>query len=89
MKADIHPKYYPNATITCACGEVYTIGSTKEKLEVEICAACHPLYTGNEKVLDSAGRVEKFKARQSSAKTKPSKKVTPKKADSSKAKSEK
>ena len=70
MKKDIHPQYFPKATITCACGTVYTLGSTKEKMEVEICAACHPLYTGNEKVLDSAGRVEKFKARQSGAKTK-------------------
>ncbi|HZS43025.1 MAG TPA: 50S ribosomal protein L31 [Candidatus Paceibacterota bacterium] len=84
MKADIHPQYFPNATITCACGVVYTLGSTKEKMEVEICAACHPLYTGNEKVLDSAGRVERFKARQSGAKTKTDSKKTAKATKSKK-----
>ncbi len=78
MKKDIHPAYFPKATITCACGKIYTLGSTKEKMEVEICAACHPLYTGNEKVLDSAGRVERFKARQSGSKKVTSKKVATK-----------
>ena len=68
MKADIHPTYFPNAKITCACGASYTIGSTKEKLSVEICSACHPFYTGNEKLIDTAGRVEKFKARREKAK---------------------
>ena len=68
MKADIHPTYFPEANITCACGASYTVGSTKEKLSVEICSACHPFYTGNEKLIDTAGRVEKFKARAASAK---------------------
>ena len=63
MKKYIHPKFFDKSTTTCACGAKYTIGSTIEKIEVEICAACHPFYTGNEKVLDTAGRVEKFKAR--------------------------
>lgn len=67
MKAEIHPTYFPEAKITCACGQVFTIGSTKEKQEVEICSNCHPFYTGNEKILDSAGRVEKFKARRAAA----------------------
>ena len=67
MKKDIHPTYFPKASIVCACGAVYTLGSTKEKMEVEICSNCHPYYTGNEKVLDAAGRVERFKARQSGA----------------------
>lgn len=67
MKADIHPTYFPEAKITCACGKVFTMGSTKEKLEVEICSNCHPFYTGNEKILDAAGRVEKFKARRAAA----------------------
>jgi len=74
MKVDIHPTYYPNATFTCACGAVYTMGSTKEKVSVEICSNCHPFYTGNEKVIDTAGRVEKFKARQASTKVKAAKK---------------
>jgi len=72
MKKDIHPTYFANATVTCACGAIFSLGSTKEKMTVEICSNCHPFYTGNEKVLDTAGRVEKFKARTAAAK-KPSK----------------
>ena len=63
MKAETHPAYFPEATVTCACGRTFAVGSTKEKLEVEICSVCHPFYSGNEKILDAAGRVEKFKAR--------------------------
>jgi len=63
MKKDIHPKYFEKSETTCVCGAKYNIGSTKERVEVEICAVCHPFYTGNDKVLDTAGRVEKFKAR--------------------------
>jgi large subunit ribosomal protein L31 len=70
MKADTHPTYFPKAKVTCACGRSFTVGSTKEKIEVEICSACHPFYTGNEKILDAAGRVEKFKARRAAAKKK-------------------
>ena len=73
MKADIHPKYNKDTKFTCSCGAVFTIGSTKDAVNVEICSKCHPFYTGNEKVLDSAGRVEKFKARQASAKIAPKK----------------
>lgn len=62
MKADIHPKYY-EAKIECACGMVHKVGSTKESIEVEICSHCHPFYTGKEKLIDTAGRVEKFKAK--------------------------
>ncbi len=67
MKADIHPTYYPDAVFTCACGATYTIGSTKEAVQVEICANCHPFYTGTEKTLDSAGRVDKFNSRKAAA----------------------
>ena len=74
MKADIHPTYFEKAIFTCACGATYTMGSTKEKVSIEICSNCHPFYTGNEKILDTAGRVEKFKTRQASAKTKTTKK---------------
>jgi large subunit ribosomal protein L31 len=70
MKVDTHPTYFPEAKVTCACGRTFTVGSTKEKLEVEICSNCHPFYTGNEKILDAAGRVEKFKARRAAAKPK-------------------
>ena len=68
MKKDIHPVYFPQAKVTCACGASYVVGSTKEKIEVEICSNCHPFYTGNERILDAAGRVEKFKARQAAKK---------------------
>lgn len=63
MKKDIHPQYYPNAVARCACGAVFSIGATKPEIEVEICANCHPFYTGKEKITDVAGRVEKFKVR--------------------------
>lgn len=68
MKKEIHPQYFENAKITCACGNVFTLGSTKEAIEVEICSNCHPFYTGNDKVLDTAGRVEKFKTKRAAAK---------------------
>ena len=67
MKADIHPTYYANAVATCACGASYTVGSTHETISVEICSACHPFYTGLEKVLDTTGRVDKFKKRSAAA----------------------
>ena len=61
MKKDIHPKYYPKAKIVCACGNVITAGSTVAEMKVEICSACHPFYTGKQKILDTTGRVERFK----------------------------
>ena len=67
MKKDIHPKYFAKAKTTCVCGATYDFGSTKETINIEICGNCHPFYTGNEKVLDTAGRVEKFKARKAAA----------------------
>ena len=63
MKKDIHPQYYPEAKIQCACGNVIEAGSTVESVRVEICSACHPLYTGKQKLIDKAGRVEKFRKR--------------------------
>ncbi len=62
MKAGIHPDYQ-KTVITCACGARYEVGSTKQNLRVDICAACHPLFTGQQKIVDAAGRVEKFKKR--------------------------
>lgn len=67
MQKDIHPKYFPKAKATCACGKVFELGSTNENIHIEICSACHPFYTGTEKVLDVAGRVEKFKTRRAKA----------------------
>lgn len=63
MKKDIHPTYYPNAIIRCRCGNVIKTGATKPEMTVEICSACHPFYTGKEKIVDTAGRVEKFRKR--------------------------
>jgi large subunit ribosomal protein L31 len=79
MKKDIHPKYSDKAKTVCACGATYDFGSTKEDIHVEICASCHPFYTGNEKVLDVAGRVEKFRARKVAGATKATTKKTTKK----------
>lgn len=62
MKKDTHPKYY-NAQVRCACGNTFPVGSTKEFIEVEICSKCHPFYTGKGKIMDTLGRVEKFKKR--------------------------
>jgi len=61
MKEKIHPKYFEKAKIKCACGAEYEVGSTKEYMEVEICAKCHPFYTGKEKIVDTLGQVQKFK----------------------------
>ena len=61
MKKNIHPKYFKEAKVTCACGNTFTVGSTLENISVEICSACHPFYTGKQKLIDSARRVDKFK----------------------------
>lgn len=61
MKKDIHPTYYPNAKVTCACGNTFETGSTLKELNVELCSACHPFYTGKQKLVDSARRVDKFR----------------------------
>lgn len=63
MKKDIHPQYYKKATVTCACGAKFSIGSTVDKMEVEICSRCHPFYTGQKKLVDTTGRVQRFKQR--------------------------
>jgi len=60
MKENIHPKY-GEAVVKCACGETFTTGSTKKSLHVEICSKCHPFFTGKQKLVDTGGRVEKFK----------------------------
>jgi len=63
MKKDIHPAYYPESKVTCVCGNSFTIGSTLPELKIEICSACHPFYTGKQKLIDTARRVEKFQAK--------------------------
>jgi len=61
MNTAIHPKYHSQAKIRCACGNAVTIGSTQEEILVELCSACHPFFTGKQKLLDTAGRVDRFK----------------------------
>lgn len=77
MKADIHPTYTPNATILCACGNQFETGSTVKEIHVELCSACHPFYTGKQKLLDTSRRIEKFqeKATKASAEAVGSKKA--------------
>ena len=79
MKKDIHPAYHEKAKAICACGHSFTTGSTLPELKTELCSACHPFYTGKQKLVDTARRVEKFKAKVKAktevAKTRKGKKV--------------
>jgi large subunit ribosomal protein L31 len=63
MKKDIHPTYDIKTKATCACGAIFEVGSTMPSIAMEICSQCHPFFTGNEKIIDTAGRVERFKKR--------------------------
>ncbi len=71
MKSGIHPTYYDKATISCACGNKIEVGSTVESIHVELCSKCHPFYTGKQKIVDTARRVEKFEARSKKKADKP------------------
>ncbi len=74
MKKKIHPKWYPDAKIICACGEILTVGSTKQEVHVEVCSKCHPFFTGEMRYVDTMGRVEKFEAKRKAARKKSKKK---------------
>ena len=63
MKTDIHPTYYPEAQVSCSCGNIFTTGATKPAIKVEICSACHPFFTGEQRIVDTEGRVERLKRR--------------------------
>ena len=63
MKNETHPNYFPDAKVVCACGNTFNVGSTVKELNVELCSACHPFYTGKQKLVDTARRVEKFQDR--------------------------
>jgi len=69
MKKGIHPTYYKEAKVTCACGNSFTTGSTKPEIRVEICNKCHPFFTGTEKFIDTEGRVERFQRQKQEAET--------------------
>jgi len=79
MKKDIHPKWYPEAKVKCACGNSFTTGATVPEIEVEVCSNCHSFFTGNQKLVDTAGRVTRYKERLAKAKanksTKDNKKI--------------
>jgi large subunit ribosomal protein L31 len=60
MKKGIHPKYYPEAKVVCSCGNTFTVGSTKKTIRTDVCSACHPFFTGEQRLVDTAGQVERF-----------------------------
>jgi large subunit ribosomal protein L31 len=64
MKKEIHPEYFPEAKVKCACGNTFTVGSTKPEVRIEVCNNCHPYYTGEAKFVDTEGRVERFQRRE-------------------------
>jgi len=70
MKKDIHPKSSLKTKATCACGREYEVLSTMPEIHIEICSSCHPFFSGNEKIIDTAGRVERFNKRKALASTK-------------------
>ena len=63
MKSDIHPRYYDDAKVICSCGNTWTTGSTRPEIRVELCSTCHPFFTGQQRIVDSAGQVERFHRR--------------------------
>ncbi len=75
MKQGIHPKYYDTAKVRCACGNEFITGSTMPEIKVEICSNCHPFYTGKEKMIDTRGRLEKFKKRLEKSQQKSGKRI--------------
>ncbi|MBX4205470.1 MAG: 50S ribosomal protein L31 [Candidatus Doudnabacteria bacterium] len=78
MKQELHPTYFPEAKVVCACGNTFTTGSTLKELHVEICSNCHPFYTGKQNLLDVAGTIDRFKKRSSKSADIKSKKITKK-----------
>lgn len=63
MRKDIHPKYYPEATVICSCGNTWKTGSTQELIRTDVCSKCHPFYTGEQRIVDTAGQVDRFMKR--------------------------
>jgi large subunit ribosomal protein L31 len=63
MKEGIHPKYFPNATVICACGNTWHTGATQEVIHTDVCSVCHPFFTGEQRIVDTAGQVERFMRR--------------------------
>lgn len=63
MKDNIHPQWYPNASVTCACGNTWVTGATQKEIRTDICSACHPFYTGEQRIVDTEGQVDRFMKR--------------------------
>nr|WP_290665273.1 50S ribosomal protein L31 [Ardenticatena sp.] len=63
MKEGIHPTYYPDAKVICACGNVFTVGATKKEIHTDVCSVCHPFFTGEQRIVDTAGQVDRFMKR--------------------------
>lgn len=81
MKQEIHPTYYPEAKVKCVCGNHWTVGSTSAEIHTSICSKCHPFYSGTEKIVDTRGRVDRFKRQMERSASKASAiSVSPKKA---------
>jgi large subunit ribosomal protein L31 len=80
VKKEIHPKYV-EATVTCGCGETFVTRSTQEKISIEVCGKCHPFYTGKQKYVDSAGRIEKFQRKYNWSAKSPASEASPKTDD--------
>ena len=70
MKMNLHPTWFPEAQVSCACGNSFTTGSTQDKIRVEICSKCHPLFTGQQKFVDTLGQVDRFVKKMESSKAK-------------------
>ena len=63
MKTQIHPQYFQDAVVTCSCGNTFTTGATKKDLKIEVCSNCHPFFTGEQRIVDTEGRVDRLKKR--------------------------
>lgn len=82
MKASIHPKYNQATQVVCSCGNMFTIGSTQEKITIELCNRCHPFYTGQQKFVDTASRIDKFQKKMEKKNENYTKKTTERKEES-------
>jgi len=83
MRTKIHPKYYPEATVVCSCGNSFHVGSTKEEIRTDVCSECHPFFTGEQRIVDTAGQVDRFirrleKRGEATSRNKPEEKETAK-----------
>ena len=78
MKTNLHPQYFTDAKVVCACGNSFITGSTKQELHVEICYNCHPFYTGKQNLIDTSGTIDKFKKRAAKGATLKSKRISKK-----------